>query len=306
MHKIIVITVFIFFTNCMTHAQTMYKIGANPTIINNSAALEIESVTKGFLPPRMTTAQRDAIVFPALGLVVYNTTSKELQVWNGTIWSVIGNNNLGNHTATRVLKMENNSIDNVNNVVVNTQILMSYSPTKGTDYSSFAKKRGHFTFWGDITRFSFLIDETTGTSSMLSAALTKGTDNSAPSEGDIVTVANNDGDIVWKHYIPKSIPINSDSPVIIPENSTDNYFIVANANTNFINQISLPDSPRVGSIYVIRNTNHSDSLSVSNNLAILNVNGTQIKMALIPPGETITFCNVGHLQWYTDHEIPVN
>jgi hypothetical protein len=39
-----------------------------------SSLLEITSTTKGFLPPRMTTAQRDAIATPATGLSVYNSS----------------------------------------------------------------------------------------------------------------------------------------------------------------------------------------------------------------------------------------
>jgi hypothetical protein len=39
-----------------------------------SAQVQIDSTTRGFLPPRMTTAQINAISSPAVGLVVYNTT----------------------------------------------------------------------------------------------------------------------------------------------------------------------------------------------------------------------------------------
>ena len=52
-----------------------------------SAALEINSTSKGFLPPRMTTAQRDAISSPAQGLVIYNTTTNRLNGYNGSNWS---------------------------------------------------------------------------------------------------------------------------------------------------------------------------------------------------------------------------
>ena len=62
------------------------KVGDNPTTINSSAVLEIESTTKGFLPPRMTTTQRNAIATPATGLTIYNTTVKCLQWYNGSGW----------------------------------------------------------------------------------------------------------------------------------------------------------------------------------------------------------------------------
>lgn len=58
--------------------------------INASAVLEAASITKGFLPPRMTEAQRDAIGSPAAGLSVYNTDTNQLNIYNGTAWGAVG------------------------------------------------------------------------------------------------------------------------------------------------------------------------------------------------------------------------
>jgi hypothetical protein len=58
--------------------------------INASAQVEIASTTKGFLPPRMTNAQRTAIVSPAVGLIVYCTDITEgLWVYKSTGWTFI-------------------------------------------------------------------------------------------------------------------------------------------------------------------------------------------------------------------------
>jgi hypothetical protein len=51
-----------------------------------SSKLTIESTTQGFLPPRMTTTQRNAIASPAAGLIVYDTTLNLPHFFNGTIW----------------------------------------------------------------------------------------------------------------------------------------------------------------------------------------------------------------------------
>jgi len=54
-----------------------------------SAYLELGKATgstKGFLGPRMTTTQRDAIASPATGLIIYNTTTNKINYWNGTAW----------------------------------------------------------------------------------------------------------------------------------------------------------------------------------------------------------------------------
>ena len=55
-----------------------------------SAQMEIVSTTRGFLPPRMTNAQRLAISSPAVGLIVYCTDSVEgLYVNKSTGWTFI-------------------------------------------------------------------------------------------------------------------------------------------------------------------------------------------------------------------------
>lgn len=56
------------------------------TTVNASALLQVESTTKGFLPPRMTTAQILLISSPAEGLQVYNTDLKTICFYNGTAW----------------------------------------------------------------------------------------------------------------------------------------------------------------------------------------------------------------------------
>ena len=54
--------------------------------INASAVLEAVSTTKGFLPPRLTTTQKNAIASPAAGLMVYDTTLNRPCFYDGTNW----------------------------------------------------------------------------------------------------------------------------------------------------------------------------------------------------------------------------
>ncbi|KKN98406.1 hypothetical protein LCGC14_0144980 [marine sediment metagenome] len=51
-----------------------------------SAICQMDSTTKGFLPPRMTPTQRDAIVSPATGLLVFNTTGNGYNFYTGANW----------------------------------------------------------------------------------------------------------------------------------------------------------------------------------------------------------------------------
>jgi hypothetical protein len=49
--------------------------------------IEINSTSNGFLPPRLTTTERDLISSPSAGLIIYNTTTNKHQGYNGTIWN---------------------------------------------------------------------------------------------------------------------------------------------------------------------------------------------------------------------------
>jgi hypothetical protein len=70
------------------------------TTILASAKLQIDSTTQGFLPPRMTETQRNAIASPAAGLTIYNTTVNDLEVYNGSVWVNDGATVITNRQAT--------------------------------------------------------------------------------------------------------------------------------------------------------------------------------------------------------------
>ena len=53
---------------------------------STSAVMEANSTTQGFLPPRLTTTQRDAITSPVAGLTIWNTTNTQLEVYDGSYW----------------------------------------------------------------------------------------------------------------------------------------------------------------------------------------------------------------------------
>ena len=66
------------------------QIGIGTITPDASSLLHLDSVTQGFLPPRMTTAQKNAITTPATGLVVYDTTLNLLEFYDGSSWTGIG------------------------------------------------------------------------------------------------------------------------------------------------------------------------------------------------------------------------
>ena len=82
MNKALTILVFL----ALTIPSMAQNVGIGTTTPNTSAQLDISSTTKGFLPPRMTTTNRNAIASPAIGLIIYNTTTNSLEIRNSSAW----------------------------------------------------------------------------------------------------------------------------------------------------------------------------------------------------------------------------
>lgn len=68
------------------------------TATNGSARLDVQSTTQGFLPPRMTAVQAEAISSPAEGLLIYSTTGTGVTItskgwwgWSGAAWEKLNN-----------------------------------------------------------------------------------------------------------------------------------------------------------------------------------------------------------------------
>ncbi len=80
----------------LTSGATLQTASTKMTILGNgrvgigttspSSILDVSSTTSAFLPPRMTTAQRDLIT-PVAGMIIYNSTTNKHQGYNGTTWN---------------------------------------------------------------------------------------------------------------------------------------------------------------------------------------------------------------------------
>jgi hypothetical protein len=70
---------------CVYVQSANAQMGVNSTgaVPNAAAMLDVRSSDKGFLMPRMTTTQRDAMPAIADGLMIYNTSIAEIQVYRG-------------------------------------------------------------------------------------------------------------------------------------------------------------------------------------------------------------------------------
>ncbi|NVO19706.1 MAG: DUF1566 domain-containing protein [Bacteroidetes bacterium] len=78
------IIAFLLLFSCSVFAQV--GINTDNSEPDPSAMLDVKSTSRGLLPPRMTTAERDAIDQPVAGLTIYNTSKKGNETYNGTYW----------------------------------------------------------------------------------------------------------------------------------------------------------------------------------------------------------------------------
>src|SRR5476651_2282989 len=104
MRKLIFVGVLLTFYSRVFAQTVVITDDAAYTTGNASSVLDVKSILKGFLAPRMTQAQRIAVTTPADGLLVYQTDgTKGFYYYNGTTsawvllaasagtnWSIVG------------------------------------------------------------------------------------------------------------------------------------------------------------------------------------------------------------------------
>ena len=116
--------------------------------VSVSAVLEASSTTQGFLPPRMTIAQRSVIASPAQGLMIYCTNCGsygEPQYYNGSAWLNFAGIASAKATSTITLTIGTYTYtgsaqgpNEATNTGTGTSYTYSYAGTGSTTYSSSA------------------------------------------------------------------------------------------------------------------------------------------------------------------------
>ena len=91
-----------------------------------SAMLDVKSTDKGILVPRMTTAERDAIVAPATGLLIYLTDANDFYFFDGAVWKqfsgasdgdwIINGNNMSTTANVGIGTSPNEELDGIGTV----------------------------------------------------------------------------------------------------------------------------------------------------------------------------------------------
>ncbi|MEY4521437.1 MAG: hypothetical protein RIT10_622 [Bacteroidota bacterium] len=80
---------------------SMAQVGIGTNTPAPSAQLDVTSTEKGFLPPRMTSAQRDLIATPATGLLIFQTDNTVgFYYYDGAAWVAFGGAGSGSGTGS--------------------------------------------------------------------------------------------------------------------------------------------------------------------------------------------------------------
>lgn len=135
--KIIFLASLLFFS-----IATFAQVGIGTTTPDGSAKLDVSSTTKGFLPPRLTTTERNEINSPAVGLMIYNTTIGAIQFYTGTSWITANyassdTSSLSNRIDAKLSKTDTASLSDRINAKLNSTVF-PYFP--GID-------KGHIMYW---------------------------------------------------------------------------------------------------------------------------------------------------------------
>lgn len=103
-----------------------------------SAMLDVKSLTKGMLVPRMTSVERTNIVSPASGLLVFDTNQNSFYYYTGSVWTNLSAGQLWTKNGSNVYL--SNTDDNVGIGITNpnNKLLVKADASTGVDESIFA------------------------------------------------------------------------------------------------------------------------------------------------------------------------
>lgn len=198
----------LFFTLILSNLLLGFsQVGIGTSNPSQSAILEVRSNTKGFLPPRLTENEKQAIINPAAGLLIFNSTKKCLEFnkqeaihqWQGIGCPSVNNSNTnGSSNAVSILL----SYKSIGILTENQEILTnSVKQILEIDVSQI----GSFNFEAVSAGITFSASgEFTTTGPQLVELIASGTPNISNLSGELFTLNTN-------------LTNNSFSRILLPE-----------------------------------------------------------------------------------------
>ncbi|MEO6718800.1 MAG: tail fiber domain-containing protein [Ferruginibacter sp.] len=113
--------VIIIFCNLFPLLLLAQSVGINNNAPHSSAILDVKSNTKGMLLPRTSTTSRNAIINPAKGLILYDTTTSGFWFHNGSAWNALSTGSATNYWSLNGSNIYNNNAGNIG-IGINTPL----------------------------------------------------------------------------------------------------------------------------------------------------------------------------------------
>ena len=111
--KKVLLILFLLFGSFTISAQSV-AINTDKSAANASAMLDIKSTNKGLLIPRLTLAQRNAVVTPATGLLIYQTDNTAgYYYFNGSAWTSLTGSGSSSYWSANGTHIFKNNLGNV-------------------------------------------------------------------------------------------------------------------------------------------------------------------------------------------------
>jgi hypothetical protein len=170
MKKIFLLFLLGLFTASMLWSQSI-AVGTDTP--DPAAIMELESIDKGVLISRLTTAQRTAITaglgVAQEGLLIYNTTTDEFNYWNGTAWVLLQSGTHWDITGNTGIVDGSNFIGTTDNVPFNIRVFNEKAgriSSTGQTFYGYQAGNANTTSENTAIGFRALFSNTTGYSNV--------------------------------------------------------------------------------------------------------------------------------------------
>lgn len=202
--------IFLLFVGLMCSVQlAQSQVGINILQPDTSAILHLESTNKGFLPPRMTTAQRNNISSPKPGLTIFNTQDSSLQYFTGRCWLPVWQQDCDECLFDFTIETQTGTIDRIVSNTTSTRLFINQ--TNGT------ASVGVYTIANLPSGISIIIDSAVVTGTDTINLTVEANIFAAPGTYPIVVQAACDGTIksqVFVVTVEPCIEVNLTSPQV--------------------------------------------------------------------------------------------
>lgn len=293
------ILIFLLIIVCISHSNAQIGMKANGTAPISSAQLEVQSTTKAFYPPRMTTALRTTFPNPPqAGAVVYDTDLNGLFIYNGSTWtsSLVLPYSATQNLASHLFKVENTNTGNFTAIFGRTNstgfgagvkgISDNPNPTidtygvQGENYSNNQNGAGVFGFHSGLGKaiYGLAIDGTAGLFKSYNSFALKtdgkirfgGSGIGTLADEKFIKSINADGDAEWSDLAPYSTIQNQAQDMFKVENSNTSGIYssiigITNSGSNSgtgVKGIAKNTSPTGATVGVFGLNNSTNSLGV--------------------------------------------